>query len=243
MALSILPRRSFKSIARRPQHPVLKELKMCWTSNSLSSDSVNRCTHLNVFGVNLRVWAQTFLPVKKKSGIVTLHFWQFFESSVHFLKWQVNSVALPAVHQQSSSLHIRRPTHFFYHFISFNASSFDCSLRKQCQIYSMEHSCVEIYVDDFFLFLFVSLSLAFWFHLIPEFIFHLLVTFFSLDISFSFHLCVTAAPCLRAHLPIYHHLLFPAKCWAMGIYEVIPNLTPVAAASHAVYLISTSISS
>lgn len=67
--------------------------------------------------------------------------------------------------------------------------------------------------------------------------------FFPLDISFAFCLCVTAAPCLHAHLPIYRHLLFPAKCGAVGIYEVIPNLTSVAAASHTVYLISTSISS
>lgn len=38
-------------------------------------------------------------------------------------------------------------------------------------------------------------------------------------------------------------ICFPAKCWAIGVYGVIPSLTPVAAASHVVYLISTSISS
>lgn len=36
--------------------------------------------------------------------------------------------------------------------------------------------------------------------------------FLSLDINFAFYLCDTALPCLRAHLPIYHHLIFPTKC-------------------------------
>lgn len=94
------------------------------------------------------------------------------------------------------------------------------------------------------LFLFVSLSLffshIFFFSHLKESICLWLMILFLLILAWL-STSVIAAPCLHSHLPIYHHLLFPAKCWAMGIYEVIPNLTSVAAASPNIYLISTSI--
>lgn len=101
--------------------------------------------------------------------------------------------------------------------------------------------CCDLFsfLFSFFLSLFHSFFLTFLFHLKESICLWLMILFLLILAWLS--TSVIAAPCLHSHLPIYHHLLFPAKCWAMGIYEVIPNLTSVAAASPNIYLISTSI--